>query len=102
MESSKPQNMNHVIRKTFYDMTLYLQTIFMLYGIKDFLADDIISCLEDGYGKALQGLNKLEGKPGKSSRIGINPLKKYLCNLLITHRNKRILSPGNAKLTYCR
>ena len=65
MESSKPQNMNHVIRKTFYDMTLYLQTIFILYGIKDFLADDIISCLEDGYGKALNGLNKLEGKSGK-------------------------------------
>ena len=66
MESSKPQNMNNVIRKTFYDMTLYLQTIFMLYGIKDFLADDIISCLEDGYGKAFQGLNKLEGKNGKA------------------------------------
>ena len=65
MESSKPQNMNNVIRKTFYDMTLYLQTIFMLYGIKDFLADDIISCLEDGYGKALKGLNKLEGENGK-------------------------------------
>jgi len=48
LESGKPQNTNHVIRKTFYDMTLYLQTIFMLYGIKDFLADDIISCLEDG------------------------------------------------------
>ena len=65
MESGKPQNMNHVIRDTFYDMTLYLQAIFLLYGIKDFLADDIISCLEDGYGRALQGLNKLEGKDEK-------------------------------------
>ena len=65
MESGKRQNMNHVIRDTFYDMTLYLQAIFLLYGIKDFLADDIISCLEDGYGKALQGLNKLEGKDEK-------------------------------------
>lgn len=65
MESGKPQNTNRIIRETFYDMTLYLQTIFILYGIQDFLADDIISCLEDGYGKALQGLNKLEGKNGK-------------------------------------
>jgi len=32
MESGKPQNMNHVIRETFYDMTLYLQAIFLLTG----------------------------------------------------------------------
>ena len=65
MNNLKPKSTTHIIRETFYDMALYLQAIFLLYGASDILADDIIHCLEDGYGKAIKGLKKCDGEGGK-------------------------------------
>jgi hypothetical protein len=46
-------------------MALYLQAIFLLYGASDILAEDLIHCLEDGYGRAIKGLKKCDGTGGK-------------------------------------
>ena len=73
MTNPKPKNTTHVIRETFYDMTLYLQALFLLYGISEILADDIIHCLEDGYGKAMKTLKRCnpEGEKPKKPRANM-------------------------------
>nr|MBU1329021.1 hypothetical protein [Candidatus Omnitrophota bacterium] len=62
MTTPKPKNTTHIIKETFYDMTLYMQALFLLYGISEILADDIIQCLEDGYGKAIKTLKKCDAE----------------------------------------
>ena len=58
MTNPKPKNTTHVIRETFYDMTLYMQALFLLYGISEILADDIIHCIDKGYVRAMKNLKR--------------------------------------------
>ncbi len=59
MNNVIPKNTNQIIRDTFIDMALYLEALFFLYGVSDIMAEDIIHCMEEGYGKALKGLKKI-------------------------------------------
>ena len=81
MSNPKPQSTTHIIRETFYDMALYLQAIFLLYDASDILAEDIIHCLEDGYGKAIKGLKKCNGagvKPQSGRSVAVERFLKKL------------------------
>ena len=81
MANLKPKNTPHIIRETFYDMTLYLQALFLLYGISEILADDIIHCLEDGYGKAIKRLKKCDAgseKPQAKANVAVQRFLKKL------------------------
>ena len=53
---NQPANTAQVIQETFYDMALYLEALFALYGINGILADDIIHCIDKGYIKAMKNL----------------------------------------------
>jgi hypothetical protein len=81
MTTLKPKNTTHIIRETFYDMTLYMQALFLLYGISEILADDIIQCLEDGYGKAIKTLKKCDAageKPKPKTNMAVERFLKKL------------------------
>jgi hypothetical protein len=52
----QPSNTAQVITETFYDMALYLETLFSLYGVNEYLAEDIIQCIDKGYAKSMKGL----------------------------------------------
>ena len=49
-------NTAQVIQETFYDMALYMEALFALYGINGILADDIIHCIDKGYVRAMKNL----------------------------------------------
>ncbi|MBU4582062.1 MAG: hypothetical protein KKH02_06590 [Proteobacteria bacterium] len=53
---NQPANNAQVIQETFYDMALYMEALFALYGINGILADDIIHCIDKGYIKAMKNL----------------------------------------------
>lgn len=42
----QPENTAQVITETFYDMALYLEALFALYGVNECLAEDIIQCID--------------------------------------------------------
>ena len=58
MSNLEPRNSTRIVRETFIDMTLYLEALFLLYGVNDLLAGDIIHCMEDGYVKAMKNLKR--------------------------------------------
>jgi len=53
---NQPANTARVIQETFYDMALYMEALFALYGINGILADDIIHCIDKGYVRAMKNL----------------------------------------------
>ena len=53
---NQPVNNAHVIQETFYDMALYMEALFALYGINGILADDIINCIDKGYVRTMKNL----------------------------------------------
>ena len=81
MTNPKPKNTTHIIRGTFYDMTLYMQALFLLYGISEILADDIIQCLEDGYGKAIKTLKKRDAAGEKQKPKANMAVERFLKKL---------------------
>ncbi|MDI6727161.1 MAG: hypothetical protein QMD32_09335 [Smithellaceae bacterium] len=52
----QPANTAKVITETFYDMALYLEALFSLYGVNQFLAEEIIQCIDKGYVKSMKVL----------------------------------------------
>lgn len=52
----QPENTARVITETFYDMALYLEALFSLYGVNQFLAEEIIQCIDKGYVKSMKVL----------------------------------------------
>jgi len=67
------------MRDTFIDMALYLEALFILYGINDILAEDIIHCLEDGYGKAMKKLKRSDvPKPMIKRKTAVDRFLKRL------------------------
>lgn len=60
MTDPEPKNTTRIVRDTFIDMTLYLQCLFLLYGVSDILAEDIIHCMEEGYAKAVKNLKRTD------------------------------------------
>ncbi|MCX5910286.1 MAG: hypothetical protein NTV04_00010 [Deltaproteobacteria bacterium] len=81
MTTLKPKNTTHIIRETFYDMTLYMQALFLFYGISEILADDIIQCLEDGYGKAIKTLKKCDAEGEKQKPKANMAVDRFLKKL---------------------
>jgi hypothetical protein len=55
---NQPIKNAHVIQETFYDMALYLEALFALYGVNGILAEDIIHCIDKGYVKAMKNLKR--------------------------------------------
>jgi hypothetical protein len=55
---NQPVNNAHVIQETFYDMALYLEALFALYGVNEVLADDIIHCIDKGYVRTMKNLKR--------------------------------------------
>jgi hypothetical protein len=68
MTITEPKNTTRVIRDTFFDMTLYLEAIFLLHSVNDVLVEDIITCMEEGYTKAMKNLKKMNGTKTKTRR----------------------------------
>lgn len=79
MNNIMPKNTNQIIRDTFIDMALYLEALFFLYGVSDIMAEDIIHCLEDGYGKAKKKLKKTDvPKPVIKRKTAVDRFLKRL------------------------
>ena len=79
MTNPKPKNTTHVIRETFYDMTLYMQALFLLYGISEILADDIIHCIDKGYVRAMKNLKGNDPpKPPIKRKIAVDRFLRKL------------------------
>ena len=53
---NQPANTAQISHETYYDMALYMEALFALYGIDGILADDIIHCIDKGYVKAMKNL----------------------------------------------
>lgn len=57
MNRVEPQNTSRIIRDAFFDLTLSMEAVFLLHGVKGILAEDIIGCMEEEYDKALKKLS---------------------------------------------
>lgn len=79
MNQTIPKDSVTIIRDTFFDMTLYLECLFFLYGVSDILAEDIIHCMEEGYAKTMKNLKKIEvPKPKIKRKTAVDRFLKKL------------------------
>jgi hypothetical protein len=60
MNQVAPQNTSRIIRDAFFDLTLSLEAVFLLHGVKGILAEDIIGCMEEEYDKTLRKLSAVK------------------------------------------
>lgn len=68
MHNSEPTQTTRIVRDTFIDMALYLECLFFLHGVNDILVEDIISCMEEGYTKAIKNLRRTHVPQPKAKR----------------------------------
>jgi len=60
MNQFEPKNTSRIIRDVFFDLTLSLEAVFLLHGVKGILAEDIIGCMEEEYDKTLKKLSTVK------------------------------------------
>ncbi len=58
MRNPQKANTTRIVRNTFIDMTLYMECLFILHGVNDLLAEEIVRCMEEGYAKAIKDLKQ--------------------------------------------
>jgi len=76
---NQPANTAQVIQETFYDMALYMEALFALYGIDGILADDIIHCIDKGYVRAMKNLKGNDPpKPPIKRKIAVDRFLRKL------------------------
>lgn len=79
MQNPQKTNTRRIVRDAFIDMTLYMECLFMLHGVNDLLAEEIVRCIEEGYARAMKDLKQsVVSRPRAKRETAVNRFLRKL------------------------